>query len=72
MIVVTGEQAICMFFCEEYNGDNVEKLTKEVDDFVNSKICYTEDPTKPIICSPKTLKANSNYYQYPATITDKE
>ncbi|KAI8084166.1 uncharacterized protein B0P05DRAFT_536388 [Gilbertella persicaria] len=67
MIVVTGEQAICMFFCEEYNGDNVEKLTKEVDDFVNSKICYTEDPTKPIILSKRTISQNPFlYHKYPS------
>ncbi|KAI8092385.1 uncharacterized protein B0P05DRAFT_526072 [Gilbertella persicaria] len=72
MIVITREQAICMFFLRGIQRRYVKKLTKEVDDFVDGEICYTEDPTKPIICSLKTLKANSNYYQYPATITDKE
>jgi len=60
-----------VFFCEEYNEDNIQKLTKEVDDFVRCEICYTDDPTKPIICSLKTLRANSKYHQYPATITGK-
>lgn len=61
-----------VFFCEEYNEENVEKLTKEVDDFANGEICYTEDPTKPIICALKILKANSKYHQCPATITKKK
>jgi hypothetical protein len=62
MIVITREQAICMFFCEEYNEDNVKKLTKEVDDFVNGEICYTEDPTKPIILSKRTINQNPFLY----------
>ncbi|KAI7904493.1 uncharacterized protein BX663DRAFT_430986 [Cokeromyces recurvatus] len=62
MNVITREQAICMFFCEEYNEDNVKKLTKEVDDFVNGEICYTEDPTKPFIQSKRTINQNPFLY----------
>ncbi|KAI8979449.1 hypothetical protein BDF20DRAFT_987710 [Mycotypha africana] len=71
VVYLVPEQAICILFCEEYNEDNVKKLTKKVDDFANGEICYIKDPTNPIICSLKTLKANSKYHQYPTTLTKK-
>ncbi|CAO3682609.1 unnamed protein product [Rhizopus stolonifer] len=63
MNVITREKAICMFFCEEYNEDNIQKLTKEVDDFVRCEICYTDDPTKPIIQSKRIINQNPYLYQ---------
>lgn len=62
LLIITGEQAICMFFCEEYNEDNIKKLTKEVDDIINVEICYTEDPTKPIISRKRTINQNPFLY----------
>ncbi|KAI7870874.1 hypothetical protein BDF14DRAFT_1770697 [Spinellus fusiger] len=44
MVVITREQEICMFYCEEYNETNVENLTKEVDAIKNVDICYSDDP----------------------------
>jgi hypothetical protein len=55
MITVTREQAICMFYCEEYNETNVTELTKIIDDLKNVEICYLEDPTKPILLCIRTI-----------------
>jgi hypothetical protein len=73
MITVTREQAICMFYCEEYNETNVAELTKIIDDLKNVEICYLEDPTKPFLCSLKSLKANQlEYHQYPAILKESK
>ncbi|KAI8092388.1 uncharacterized protein B0P05DRAFT_226146 [Gilbertella persicaria] len=62
MIVITREQAICMFFLRGIQRRYVKKLTKEVDDFVDGEICYTEDPTKPIILIKRTINRNPFLY----------
>lgn len=46
-----------MFFCEEYNKNDVKQFTKEV----NGEVCYTDDPTKPIILSKRTINQNHKY-----------
>jgi len=63
MLVITREQAICMFLCKEYNEDNIKKLTKEVGNFKNGEICYKEDSTKPIILSKRTINQNPFLYR---------
>ncbi|KAG1437699.1 hypothetical protein G6F56_012980 [Rhizopus delemar] len=58
MAVITREQAICMFYCEEYNEENVAKLTKEVDAIKNVDICHFDDPLSPILLCTRTIYQN--------------
>ena len=58
MVVVTREQAICMFYCEEYDETNVENLTKEVDAIKNVDICYFDDPLAPVLLCTRTINQN--------------
>lgn len=60
MVVITREQAICTFYCKEYNEKNVTKLTKIIDSVKNVDICYLENPFMPILCSFETMRANQD------------
>ncbi|CEP14846.1 hypothetical protein [Parasitella parasitica] len=71
MVTISREQAICMFYCEPYNESNVVKLSKLIDDMNNIEICYSDDPTEPMLISLKSLYASPfKYHQYPASLKD--
>lgn len=38
-----------MFFSEEYNEENVAKLSKKIDDFGSFDVCYEIDPRKLVL-----------------------
>jgi hypothetical protein len=72
MVIITREQAICIFYCEPHNKDNIHKFSKIIDDLQNVEICYDEDPRRPFLCSLKSLQlAPSRYHQYPAVLEEK-
>jgi hypothetical protein len=55
---VTREQAICMFFCEEFNESNKTRLTKRIDEMKDIDICYEKDPLQPILASLALMNAD--------------
>ncbi|KAI9301175.1 hypothetical protein BJ944DRAFT_271880 [Cunninghamella echinulata] len=62
---ITREQAICIFFCEEYNEENKTKLVKRIDEFKDMDICYEKDPSKPILMSLTRIYGYpSSYHKY--------
>ncbi|KAI7899555.1 uncharacterized protein BX663DRAFT_418464, partial [Cokeromyces recurvatus] len=62
---ISREQAICMFYCQPYNESNISKLSKLIDNVENIEICYSYDPTEPMLISLKTLHTKSfKYHQY--------
>jgi hypothetical protein len=62
MLTITREQAICMFYCEKYNDENVAELIKRIDEMKDVDICYTEDPTEPFLVFEG--KINQNPYRF--------
>lgn len=68
MITITREQAICMFFCEEYNEENVTRLVTRMDNMQDLEICYMDgDPTEPILLPINKIHGWSFKYRlYPA------
>ncbi|KAI8093689.1 uncharacterized protein BX664DRAFT_330332 [Halteromyces radiatus] len=70
MIIVTREQAVCMFFCEEYTESNVIKCSKKIDDREDIEICYAEDPTEPILLHQ--LCINGNPFKFKTYISKYE
>ncbi|ORZ07154.1 hypothetical protein BCR42DRAFT_397445 [Absidia repens] len=48
---ITREQAICMFFSEECNDENVARLSKKISDFGSFDVCDETDPIKPVLVS---------------------
>jgi hypothetical protein len=56
MVIITREQAICIFYCEPFNKENVSKFSKIIDDMENVEICYCENPKKPLLCSKKIIE----------------
>jgi hypothetical protein len=48
---ITREQAICMFFCKEFNEENIKTLVKRIDDMKDIDVCYRDDPTDPVLVS---------------------
>jgi hypothetical protein len=59
---ITREQAICMFFCKEFNEENIKTLVKRIDDMKDIDVCYRDDPTDPVLIS--STKFNSNAFLY--------
>jgi hypothetical protein len=48
---VTRQQAICMFYCVEYNETNVKRLEKRVNGMEDVDICQENDPEMPVLVS---------------------
>ncbi|KAI9253034.1 hypothetical protein BY458DRAFT_353984 [Sporodiniella umbellata] len=55
MIVITREQALCIFYCEPFTKCNVEKFSKVIDNLKNVEICYYNDPKRPSLQCTKTI-----------------
>ncbi|KAI7876508.1 uncharacterized protein EV154DRAFT_526029 [Mucor mucedo] len=74
MIEISREQALCMFFYEEYNETNAARLSKLIDDLGNIEICYIDDdPTEPLLISHKRLYSKPfTYLKYPAILEGYE
>ena len=69
MIVVSREEAVCLFYAVPYNEENVRKYTKIIDETKVITICYSEDPKRPFLCSLKSMELDpSEYKQYPAIL----
>lgn len=51
MLIISKEQAACIFYCQAYNKSNAAKLTKRIEEIKYVGICYFEDPTEPILVS---------------------
>ncbi|KAI9475368.1 MAG: hypothetical protein EXX96DRAFT_539968 [Benjaminiella poitrasii] len=47
-----------MFYCEPYNESNVVKLSKLIDDMNNIEICYSDDPTEPMLLCQTRINQN--------------
>lgn len=70
MITITREQAICMFYCEEFNESNVIRLTKIIDDLKDIEICYSEDPTEPMLKC--ITRINNNPFKFKKYISKND
>lgn len=55
---ITREQAICMFFSEEYIEENVARLSNKIIDFGSSDVCYETDPRQPILVSLMRIRSD--------------
>ncbi|KAI7898000.1 uncharacterized protein BX663DRAFT_582840 [Cokeromyces recurvatus] len=59
MVIVTKEQALCVFYCEPLTKFNVEKFSKIIEDLENVEICYYDDPKRPFLqCTKKQFTRN--------------
>lgn len=68
MITITREQAICMFFYEEFNEENVARLVPKIDSMEDLEICYlNDDPTEPVLMHIQTIHGDPFKFRlYPA------
>ncbi|KAI8977159.1 hypothetical protein BDF20DRAFT_941491 [Mycotypha africana] len=52
MIVISREEAVCLFYAVPYNEENVRKYTKIIDELEDVEICFTRNPKKPkLLCT---------------------
>lgn len=42
MCSISREQPICIFYCKEFNEENVRRLLKKIDTL--EELCYDDDP----------------------------
>ncbi|ORX52662.1 hypothetical protein DM01DRAFT_1276028, partial [Hesseltinella vesiculosa] len=62
---ITKGQALCMFYLESYTEENVMKLTETLEEMGNLEICYSDDPTEPVLCSCAIINAKPfKYHRY--------
>lgn len=66
---VTRDQAICMFFCEEHNNENVARLGKRIEEMEDLELCYLQHPTDPVLVSIRLINTlPSKYHLYPLLV----
>jgi hypothetical protein len=62
---ITREQAICIFFCQEYTEPNVKELLEKMESFEDVDICYDEDPFEPkLLCNKRIDSEPLKYRRY--------
>lgn len=60
---VTRERAICMFYDEEFNYENVVRLLERIDNPGELDICYENDPLKPVLVLRTRILAEPHIYK---------
>ena len=58
MLIISREQAICLFYTVAYNKENVEKYSKIIDTLRDVDICYTKCPKRPRLLCTNVILAN--------------
>ncbi|GAA5817667.1 hypothetical protein MFLAVUS_011218 [Mucor flavus] len=76
MTTITRNQAICMFYGEEYTDENVARLSKRIDE-AEVDICYFDDPTESFLIWKRKINQNPlRYHRYtneiPKSVTENE
>ncbi|KAG2192561.1 hypothetical protein INT46_002693 [Mucor plumbeus] len=65
MCNISREQAVCIFYCEKFNEENVSKLSKKLDNIGDLELCYEDDPKHPLLVLRLRVKAeHSKYKEY--------
>lgn len=65
MNTVSFEQACCIFYCKEFNEENVKICTERVAKMENAKICYRSKPSEPeIVCEARIFGAPNLFNMY--------
>ncbi|CAO3683992.1 unnamed protein product [Rhizopus stolonifer] len=61
MIIVSKEEAACIFYGREYTKKNVEKYLKRIEEMEEVDICYTTNPRRPFLQC--TMSCSSSFIQ---------
>ncbi|KAI7903278.1 uncharacterized protein BX663DRAFT_551574 [Cokeromyces recurvatus] len=56
---ITREQAVYMFFGEEFNEVNKSVLVKRIDEMKDIDVCYIDDPTVPMYPKKSNFENNN-------------
>ncbi|ORX62873.1 hypothetical protein DM01DRAFT_1330986 [Hesseltinella vesiculosa] len=66
MPVISRNQAICIFYSEQFAKETVENLSEKLESYGDLDICFTNDPWKPLLQTKTKINGNPSYYQrYP-------
>lgn len=49
MCNISREKAVCIFYCEEINEENVARLLKKIDNIGDLGLCYDDDRKHPLL-----------------------
>ncbi|KAI8977588.1 hypothetical protein BDF20DRAFT_575206 [Mycotypha africana] len=55
---ITREQAVCMFFSEEFSEENAARLSEKIADFGSFDVCYETDPRKPVLVALARIRSD--------------
>ncbi|KAF7720561.1 hypothetical protein EC973_007491 [Apophysomyces ossiformis] len=68
MTIVSRNNALCIFYNEEFTDEAAKRLAVKLDSLRELDICYTEDATKPMLQTK--LKINGNPFYYHRYVND--
>jgi hypothetical protein len=60
---ITRDQAVCRFFCEEYNKENATALSKKIEDFGFFDVCYENDPKRPVLVHLSVIRNDPSTFK---------
>jgi hypothetical protein len=56
-MIICREQAVCIFYCEDFNEENAARCSKKIENIGDVDICYLHDPTDPVLVFNTRIKA---------------
>lgn len=63
MCSISREQAICIFYCKEFNEENVRSLLKKINKLEELELCYDDDPKYPLLVTRVRINAEHSKYK---------
>jgi hypothetical protein len=63
MCNISREQAVCIFYCEEFNEENASRLLKKIDNIGDLELCYEDDPKHPLLVFRTRVNAEHSIYR---------
>ncbi|KAI9363846.1 hypothetical protein BD770DRAFT_380608 [Pilaira anomala] len=70
-MIICREQAICIFYCKEFNEENVAICSKKkIEDIGDVDICYIDGPTDPVLVLK--LRINTLPFKFHRYVSNQE
>ncbi|KAG2201909.1 hypothetical protein INT46_001568 [Mucor plumbeus] len=69
-MIICREQAVCIFYCKEFNEENTTICSKKIEDIGDVDICYLVDPTDPVLVLD--IKINPLSFKFHCYISNQE
>lgn len=72
MVVISKEEAACIFYCKEYNKENATTYLKRIEEMEEVDLCYFTDPHCPFLQCNLRIYGTPNEYRLYSSSKDGE